>query len=113
MERERGVILEEINMYEDNPRADISEIYEGLVYKGHPLARKIIGPKSVISKITKKELLEYRNSFYYGANSVVAVAGKVSPNELMPNFSHVRCLLRTYVAEAGSSPTRTVAKPGT
>jgi len=83
LERERGVILEEINMYEDKPGANVNEIYDALVYRGHSLARKIIGPKSVISKITRKDLLDYRQAFYYGANSVVAVAGKVQTDKTL------------------------------
>jgi len=78
LKRERGVILEEINMYEDNPRATVDNLYEALVYQGHSLARPISGPKKVIRKITRTELVQYKQNFYYGANSVVVVAGNIN-----------------------------------
>jgi predicted Zn-dependent peptidase len=82
LERERGVILEEINMYEDSPRATVDNLYESLVYQGHSLARPISGPKKVIRSISRAELLKYKNEFYYGANSVVAVAGNIENTRL-------------------------------
>lgn len=77
IERERGVIMEEINMYEDNPMATVEEDLEHLLYGENTLGRTIVGPKTTIQKISRQQILEYRRSHYHANNMVVAIAGKV------------------------------------
>ncbi|OGY84567.1 MAG: hypothetical protein A3F54_05675 [Candidatus Kerfeldbacteria bacterium RIFCSPHIGHO2_12_FULL_48_17] len=78
IERERGVIIEEINMYEDNPMATVEERLERLLYGNNPLGRAIAGPKPTIKKITRQQILKYRQSHYHAGNTVIAVAGKLN-----------------------------------
>jgi len=75
--RERGVITEEINMYEDMPQRRVGELYENLLYKGNPLGFDTIGTKKVIDSIKKQDFLDYINSLYDPANSVLAVSGGI------------------------------------
>lgn len=77
MNRERGVIIEEINMYQDNPIMYVESLCEESIYKGNTLGWDIAGPASVIKKVTRKQLVDYRNHYYQAGNCVVAVAGKV------------------------------------
>lgn len=80
MDRERGVIVEEINMYEDNPLMHAEELAEELMYgKNHPLGYLIAGPRSVIKHVTRKQLLTFKNDLYDAKHMVVSVAGKISP----------------------------------
>lgn len=78
IDRERGVICEEINMYEDRPMAK-AEIYseELLFGANHPLGYDIAGPKEVINKVTRKQIMDYREAFYYPKNMRVVVAGNL------------------------------------
>lgn len=77
VKREKGVIIEEINMYHDNPLMYIESLFESAVHGGSSLGWDISGPVSAIRKITKRQLLEYKNYYYQPNNVVVAVAGRI------------------------------------
>lgn len=75
VQTERGVILEEIGMYEDNPEDLCAERLMGAVYKGTPLARPILGKKATLEKMTGAWLKGYMTEHYRPENIVVALAG--------------------------------------
>ena len=77
IDRERGVIIEEINMYQDNPLMYIETLLEEEMFKGNPVSRDVAGPASVIRKITRKQLVDYKNHYYRPDNVVVVAAGKI------------------------------------
>ncbi len=78
--REKGVITEEINLYEDTPIRRIGTIYEELLYGDHPLGWDIAGKKEVIQGLTKDDFMNYIDGLYHPNNTLVAVAGGVSGN---------------------------------
>jgi predicted Zn-dependent peptidase len=71
-------ILEEINMYEDTPRALVGELLESQIYKGHALGRRVIGQKKIISSIKKEELVNFKKNYYSTSHAVIALAGRVN-----------------------------------
>ncbi len=73
--RERGVVIEEINMYLDNPLMFIDSFLEESVFKGYDLGRQIIGTKEVISKIKRSEIIKFYRRYYRPQNLVVGIAG--------------------------------------
>src|SRR3989344_7329590 len=75
MERERGVIVEELNMYRDNPMMRIDEIFESTIFKGAPLGWEIGGPRSVIKSVPHESLLRFKDAYYYPGNMVLGLAG--------------------------------------
>lgn len=77
LERERGVIVEEINMYEDNPMFYIDDLFEENLYEGSSLGKLIIGSKENIKKISREEMIAYRDSFYQPKNAIVVLAGNL------------------------------------
>lgn len=79
IENERGVIIEEINMYEDQPQARVGEVFEELLYQGSPLSRRISGEKETVSKITREQMLDFRHKMYHSGSSVIGVAGSMPP----------------------------------
>lgn len=81
-ERERKVIIEEIRMYEDDPRRSIEDKYEELLYRGHPLGRLISGTEATMHEITRSRLLAYRDRYYRPQQCVLAIAGKVGDHAL-------------------------------
>ncbi|MDO8425315.1 MAG: pitrilysin family protein [bacterium] len=81
-DRERKVILEEIHMYEDDPRRSIEDTYEELLFRGHPLARLISGTEQTMLGITRPHLLAYRDRHYQPARCIVSIAGKVGEHAL-------------------------------
>ncbi|MBI2411141.1 MAG: insulinase family protein [Candidatus Kerfeldbacteria bacterium] len=81
IDRERGVIIEEINMYEDNPMATAEELAEQLMYGAdHPLGFRIAGPKENILKVTRKQIMKYRDTYYHPKNMVIVMTGNLPKN---------------------------------
>lgn len=74
-EREKGVIIEEINMYEDTPMRRVNEYFEKLLYPDSSLGWDIAGDKETIKGIKRKDFLEYHHRLYFPENMVVIVAG--------------------------------------
>ncbi|MBI5077545.1 insulinase family protein [Candidatus Falkowbacteria bacterium] len=75
--RERGVIVEEINMYHDNPIMHIESLLEEAIYQGSSLAREVCGPRKVIKSISREKILDFKNKYYAADNLVIAIAGKI------------------------------------
>ena len=75
IEKEKGVIIEEINLYEDTPMRKIGDIFESLLYGDSPLGWDIAGEKDIIRKIKREDFLEYFKSLYSPSNMTVVVAG--------------------------------------
>lgn len=75
IEKEKGVIIEEINMYEDLPSQKIGDVYEQLLYGNTPMGWDIAGDKEVIQSITRNNLFSYMGKLYSAANMTVIVAG--------------------------------------
>ena len=79
VELERGVILEEIGMYEDTPEDLVSERLSAAVYRGTALARPILGRESTLEGMTGEWLARWQRKHYHAGNLVAALAGKFSP----------------------------------
>jgi predicted Zn-dependent peptidase len=79
IDRERGVIIEEINMYEDNPRMHIDDLLEHALFPHSTLGWNIAGPRDVIRNVTREQLIAYRDAYYIPERLTVVVAGKVVP----------------------------------
>ena len=79
IEKEKGVILEEINLYEDTPVRKIGDIYEHLLYGDTPMGWDIAGDKEIIKAITREDFVSYMASLYSAANMTVVVAGGIDP----------------------------------
>jgi predicted Zn-dependent peptidase len=77
IEREKGVISEEMNMYYDTPRDYISGVYDDLVYGDHPLGWDILGTREVIQATTRETFLSYLDRWYTAGRMVIGVAGAV------------------------------------
>ncbi|HEX3082709.1 MAG TPA: pitrilysin family protein [Candidatus Saccharimonadia bacterium] len=77
IDRERGVIIEEMNVFRDDPSRFIGTMVPGLLYPDNPLGCDVIGSEEVINKITRDEIAEYLRHQYRPNNLVVAVAGAV------------------------------------
>jgi predicted Zn-dependent peptidase len=77
IDKERGVILEEINLYEDTPARKIGDVYERLLYRDTPMGWDISGEKDVIRKIQRQDFLSYMGSLYSADNITVVIAGGI------------------------------------
>ncbi len=77
IEKERGVIIGEIDMYEDTPTRKIGDLFEELLYGDQPAGWDIAGRKEVIRSLKRGDFLKYLARYYKSRNVVVAVAGSI------------------------------------
>ncbi|HWR17916.1 MAG TPA: pitrilysin family protein [Terriglobales bacterium] len=77
LSRERGVILEEIKMDEDNPDYLVHEIFTQNFWKDHPLGKPILGTKETVKRFEQELLFEYYRRFFIPNNMIISVAGNV------------------------------------
>ena len=82
MDREKGVIIEEVNMYLDTPMAYVGELFETLLYGDTPAGWPVIGTKENILGFTREKVVEYFKSHYSPSNVLVCVAGAVNQSEI-------------------------------
>lgn len=78
IEKERGVIIEEINMYLDTPIIYVTELWETLLYGDQPAGWQVIGSKENIKQILRPQFLKYFRTHYCAGNALVCVAGQIS-----------------------------------
>jgi predicted Zn-dependent peptidase len=77
IEREKGVIVEEMNMYFDTPRDFIGGVYEELLYGDQPLGWDIIGTKETVRAATRDTFTSYLDHWYHPERMVVGIAGRI------------------------------------
>lgn len=80
VERERRVIQEEINMYEDNPMMLVEELYEEELYTANSLGWRIAGDAKSLANIKRQELVDFRHEHYRPKHTVLTVAGRFPKN---------------------------------
>jgi predicted Zn-dependent peptidase len=77
LEREKGVILEEMNMYFDTPRDYVSSVYDQLLFGENPLGWETLGTRETIKNATRDTFMEYLDRWYAPQRMIVGVAGMV------------------------------------
>jgi len=83
VEKERMVILDELRMYQDQPQDLVQNLFEELIWPGHPLGRDIAGTEESVSRLTRDDILEYADAHYRLPNLVVGAAGSLEAGELV------------------------------
>jgi predicted Zn-dependent peptidase len=83
IDKERGVIMEEYNMYQDTPMYQVGWDFEKLLFGDQPLGWDQIGLKDVIMSVTREDFKAYQNELYRSDNMVVTVAGDVDHDEVV------------------------------
>ena len=92
LNRERGVIIEEIKMYEDNPRDHIADLLEEKMFHGSTLGWNIAGTRQTVSQMKRADMLAYRDAYYVPGRMTVVLAGKIQPGVqklFAQTFGHV------------------------
>jgi predicted Zn-dependent peptidase len=83
IEKERQVIIEEINMSLDSPAQRVSMLIDELMWPGHPLGRDIAGSKESVAAISRDMMLDYLSGQYQPDNTVLAIAGDIQHQEVV------------------------------
>ena len=78
IEKEKGVIIEEINMYEDQPRTKVGQVLEHIMYGNQPAGWDVSGTKENIRKMSRQNFIDYRSKYYIGPKTIIVLAGNIS-----------------------------------
>ncbi len=86
--KERGAIIQEIDMYEDMPMRTVDNVFDALIFgEDHPLGRTILGPKENIRAFTRKDFAAYLKRNYTPANTVVCVTGSFNEKKALTKIT--------------------------
>ncbi|HWI51437.1 MAG TPA: pitrilysin family protein [Symbiobacteriaceae bacterium] len=83
IEKEKGVIIEEIKMYEDVPDDIVHDLFTAAMWPGQALGRPIVGTADTVQPLTREGILAYRDAHYIAPNIVVAAAGNLSHDQVV------------------------------
>lgn len=89
MQKEKGVIIEEINMYEDMPQRHVQDLIMKLLYGDQPAGWNIAGEKKNILKMKRDDFLNYKKQHYLPEATVIVVAGNVTEKEVMTEVNKI------------------------
>ena len=87
IDRERQVILQELNMLEDAPDEYIHELFHSLFWSNHPLGNPVLGSVETVTAIDRETLLNYLKSTYIPERIIIAVAGSIEHDTVVGFFS--------------------------
>lgn len=89
IEREKGVIIEEINMYEDMPSRHVQDLALKLLYGDQPAGWNIAGDKKTITEMKRDQFVEYKKAHYLPEATVIVVAGHVTEKEVLEEANKI------------------------
>lgn len=94
LKKEKGVVCEEIDMYNDSAEDYVHEYLQMKAWKNHPLGFLISGEKKIVRKFTRDDLIDFMSNHYVGENIVISVAGNFDKeqvlNQIEKSFSSLR-----------------------
>ncbi|NTV40900.1 MAG: insulinase family protein [Candidatus Moranbacteria bacterium] len=83
IDRERGPILQELSMYEDDPRRSVGDEFEKLLYGSHHMGRNIVGYKETIKNVSRKDFVSFMKKYYVANETIICVSGKFNEKEII------------------------------
>src|SRR3989338_7469644 len=89
IQKEKGVIIEEINMYEDMPARHVQDLFMKLLYGDTPAGWNIAGEKKNILQMTRDDFVKYKSEHYLPEATVLVVAGKVTEQEVLKEVNKI------------------------
>jgi predicted Zn-dependent peptidase len=96
VEKEKGVVIEEINMYKDIPAQHVHEILTEMLWPGQPLGFPLAGSVGSVNALTRKDIVAYKDAHYNPANMLLAGAGRIKEEDLID-------LSKKYLSKASSA----------
>ncbi|MDI6882941.1 MAG: pitrilysin family protein [Patescibacteria group bacterium] len=96
IKKEKGVIIEEQNMYFDTPTRYISDLWEELLYGDQPAGWKTIGERENILKLQRKYLLNYLKTHYSSLNTIICLAGNLENEKLQSKIQRYFKSIKTF-----------------
>ena len=87
IEKEKGVIIEEMNMYEDMPNHDIYDVFLSVFYGDQPVGWKIVGTPETVRNMKQSDFLKYRKLHYVAGSTTVVIAGGIDARDIFKKVS--------------------------
>jgi len=85
IEKEKGTVIEELNMYLDSPSMHIPDLFENLLYANQPLGYDEIGNRKTIMSVKRKDFLDYYKKHYLNNNIIITIAGNFNKQNIKDN----------------------------
>lgn len=95
MKKEKGVITEEINMYEDSPEEIVHDLIQEEAWSGSTLGYNILGTKELVDNFTKEDIEDYMSKYYIPENIVISVVGKFDFDEMFDKINNKFSVLKS------------------
>jgi len=89
MQKEKGVIIEEINMYEDQPQRHVQDLFMKLLYGDQPAGWNVAGEKTNILKMKVEDFIEYKRKHYLPEATILVVAGAVTERQVLEEVNKI------------------------
>ncbi|OGY66961.1 MAG: hypothetical protein A3I24_00580 [Candidatus Harrisonbacteria bacterium RIFCSPLOWO2_02_FULL_41_13b] len=86
IEKEKGVVIEELNMYEDTPQRKVQDLFSECLYGDQPAGWDVGGKKEIIQKLNREDFLKYRGEHYVAKATIIVAAGAVDEKWLLPQI---------------------------
>lgn len=83
IEKEKGVIVEEINMYEDMPQRHVHDVLDELLYGDQPAGRNIAGTREIVKSLKREDFVKYKSAHYVSSATTIIVAGSITEKEVL------------------------------
>lgn len=110
MQKEKGVIIEEINMYEDQPMRHVQDLIMEIMYGDQPAGWSIAGPIENIKKMKRDDFVKYKKEQYVPKATIVIIAGGIKEKDMM---NEVKKAFRNLSNDKKSGKIKTVEKQST
>ena len=99
IERERGVILEEIKIDEDNPDVLVHELFTQSFWKDHPLGKPILGTTATVGRLDQEKLFDYHGGRFLGGNMIFSAAGNLEHDQFVESVAAKFAALPSGIAQ--------------
>ena len=99
MEKEKGIVIDELNSYKDDPSDQIFEDFEKMLFNGNPLGRNIVGTAYNVKNFSRKDILHFVKKHYAPQNMVIASVGNI-------RFSKLKHMVEKYFGDVPKRPFR-------
>ncbi len=83
IDKEKGVIVEEINMYEDMPHRHVHDLFDELLYADQPAGRNIAGTHEIVKSLNREDFVKYKNAHYVSGSTTIVVVGNVNSKDVL------------------------------
>ncbi|MBP6908246.1 MAG: insulinase family protein [Candidatus Pacebacteria bacterium] len=111
IEKEKGVIVEEINMYEDMPQRHVQDMFQEALYGDQPAGWNIAGSKETVRAMTREDFVSYKKAHYVAEGTVIVVAGSVTKTQVekevatyFSNIPHTKKAKKVKTKESQNAP---------